>query len=35
MTNFWMAVFTVVMAMVVSFIATWLLGFEDPIEPAE
>ncbi len=35
MTNFWMAVITVVMAMVVSFIATWLLGFEDPIEPAE
>ncbi len=32
MTNFWMAVLTVVIAVSVAFAATWFLGFEDPAE---
>lgn len=35
MKNFWMAVITVAISIIVSFIATWLLGFEDPIEECE
>ncbi len=32
MTNFWMAVLTVVISVSVTFAATWFLGFEDPAE---
>ncbi len=32
MTNFWMAIITMVIAAATSFIATWLLGFKDELE---
>jgi PTS system beta-glucosides-specific IIC component len=32
MTNFWMAIVTVIIAVSVTFVATWFLGFKDPVE---